>query len=192
MPGGSYVRGNDAGGPGRRCSQLLHRPPDRLRFSSLPQEKPHLPTPIVLQRAQKFANRWSNRRRRKVRSHILSPESAVAERRSCSARSVFIAVGPSDNGSRDSSCVHNFERRPNGREPGARCRALDPASRALRSGGGCGEGRAPNWRVSRPILRKERACSVSRCYAAHAIGRTARSALSFLIARAARAPPRAS
>src|SRR5205085_9208766 len=76
--------------------------------------------------------------------------------------------------------------------PAARRRAPDFPLHALRQGGRCGEGRAPIWRVSRLFLRKERACSVSPHSAGGAIGRTARSALSSLIARATQPPLHAS
>jgi hypothetical protein len=194
VPVGSYWCGDDARGPGGRGSQLLYCPPDCLRSPSLPQEKTHTATRIVCQRVQKATNRWSNRRRRKVRFHTLSPESAVAERPQCSARSVFLAIGPTGNGPRDSSCVHDFERTQTVESPAARSRAPDfphlaPCGRA----DDAGEGRArPTGESVVLSCGREGRGSVSPRYALRAIGRTAPSALSFLIARATRAQPRAS
>lgn len=108
-------------------------------------------------------------------------EVAEAEQPQCSANSVFLALGPTGNGPRDSSSVHANERARADESPAARCRALDPASR-------------PAVRRRRKRLRKTAYCSggtgrVSPGYPGDAIGRRAGSALSSLIARGARAQP---
>jgi hypothetical protein len=69
----------------------------------------------------------------------VSPESADAEQPQCSATSVFLALGPTGNGPRDSSFVHAHERPRAHESPAARRRALGssgPAPRPAEGGGG--------------------------------------------------------
>jgi hypothetical protein len=121
----------------------------------------------------------------------VSPESADAEQPQCSATSVFLALGPTGNGPRDSSFVHAHERPRAHESPAARRRALGssgPASRPAEDGRR--DSNAANLTVEAPPATK--AYSVSLRYLSDATGRTAGLALSSLIARGARAPPHGS